>query len=275
MALIEVAGRTVEYVREGAGEPVVLCAPDWWPLDAWRLSGIPELRERYEVIAFNHRGIGASTPTPTAYTVRGFAEDTLALLDALGVGRAHLLGFAIGASIALEAARLAPARIRSLVLAAAGAGTPAREPRHIPPEVLRSLRTEGYRAHIRNHALNDDFAFHPDHYRAHPERAEALADALWEHAGTEQEFLKHVLARQGYNTTADLDRVTTPTLVICGEEDHVARGISTPVAVAHALAAGLPNARLVLVPKTRHMLFWESPEACWAAVREFLASVRD
>ena len=47
MALIEVDGRTVEYLTEGQGEAVVLCSPDWWPLDAWRLSGIPELRDRY------------------------------------------------------------------------------------------------------------------------------------------------------------------------------------------------------------------------------------
>ena len=123
------------------------------------------------------------------------------------------------------------------------------------------------------HALNDDFAFNPANYRAHPERAEALADALWEHAGTEAEFRKHVLARQGYDTTEGLAEVRTPALVICGAEDTVARGTSTPVGVARALAAGLPDTRLVLVPGTRHMLFWESPEACWGAVREFLGAV--
>ena len=76
--------------------------------------------------------------------------------------------------------------------------------------MLRELSEEGYREHIRGHALNDDFAFSPASYRAHPERAEALADALWEHAGTEAEFLKHVLARQGYDTLADLAAVPQP-----------------------------------------------------------------
>jgi 3-oxoadipate enol-lactonase len=273
MALIQVDGRTVEYLREGQGEPVVLCSPDWWPLDAWKLSGIPELRDRYQVVAFNQRGVGASTATPDDYTVPLFAQDTLALLDALQLGRAHLLGFAIGATIALDAARRAPERVRSLVLAAAGAGTPATEPRQVPAGLLHELREQGYRGYIRGHALNDDFAFHPDNFRAHPERAEALADAMWEHAGPEEQFLKHALARQGYNTTEGIEQVTTPTLVICGDEDNVARGTSTPVGVAHALAAGLPNARLFLVPRTRHMLFWESPEACWGAVKDFLATV--
>jgi len=74
-------------------------------------------------------------------------------------------------------------------------------------------------------------------------------------------------------TTENLAEITAPALVICGEEDTVARGTSTPVGVARELAAGLPNARLALIPRTRHMLFWESPETCWTAVREFLAGV--
>jgi pimeloyl-ACP methyl ester carboxylesterase len=271
MALVEIDGRTVEYVSEGQGEPVVLCSPDWWPLDPWRLSGIPQLRDRYQVIAFNQRGVGASSPTPDDYTVRLFAQDTLALLDALGLGPAHLLGFAIGASIALTAARLRPDRVRSLVLAGAGAGEPPRETRVVPTGIQRELDEHGYEGYVRGHALNDDFAFSPDNYRERPERAQALADAMWEHAAaTQDEFLKHVLARQGYVTTEGIADVRAPALVLCGDEDNVARGTSTPVGVAHALAEGLPNARLVLVPKTRHMLFWESPDACWAAVRDFL-----
>jgi pimeloyl-ACP methyl ester carboxylesterase len=273
MTLVQVEGRTVEYLSVGEGEPILLCSPDWWPLDAWSLSGIPELSDRYQVVAFNQRGIGQSAGTADDYDVRLFARDTLGLMDALGLEGAHLLGFAIGAVIAMEAARQQPARVRSLVLAAAGAGVPPGVPREVPAAVEREIAEHGYRAHVRNHALNDDFAFNPENYRARPERAVALADALWEHAGPEAEFRKHVLARQGYVTTEGLADVRTPALVICGEEDTVARGTSTPVGVARELAAGLPNARLALVPRTRHMLFWESPEACWGAVREFLASL--
>ncbi|HEY7060661.1 MAG TPA: alpha/beta hydrolase [Chloroflexota bacterium] len=272
MTLVQVDGRTVEYLSAGQGEPILLCSPDWWPLAAWTLSGIPELSDRYQVVAFNQRGIGQSSGTPDDYTVPLFARDTLALMDALGLPSAHLLGFAIGAVIAMDAARQAPGRVRSLVLAAAGAGVPPGTPRVVPAAVEREIAERGYRAHIREHALNDDFAFNPENFRVHPERAEALADALWEHAGTEAEFRKHVLARQGYVTTENLAAIATPALVICGEEDTVARGTSTPVGVARELAAGLPNAWLVLVPRTRHMLFWESPEACWTAVRDFLAA---
>src|SRR5438270_10160398 len=105
MSLIQVEGRTVEYLLEGRGaEVVVLCSPNFWPLDAWRLSGIPELRDRYRVLAFNNRGYGQSEATPTDYTVYSLADDTLALMTALDVPQAHLLGFAYGAQVALKAA---------------------------------------------------------------------------------------------------------------------------------------------------------------------------
>ena len=172
MALIELDGRAVEYVREGQGEAVVLCSPSWWPLDPWRLSGIPQLADSYDVVAFNHRGIGASPGSPTEYSVPMFAQDTLALLDALAIPSAHLVGFAIGSAIALHAARRQPERVRSLVLAAMGAGESSGRRPTIPPAIERELRELGYRDYLRHHALNDDFAFNPTTYREHRERAE-------------------------------------------------------------------------------------------------------
>ncbi len=272
MSLIQVDGRAVEYLLVGSGaEVVVLCSPNFWPLDAWKLSGIPELRDAYRVLAFNHRGYGQSAPTPTEYTVYSLADDTLALMSALGIERAHLVGFAYGAQVAVKAALRQPERVVTLVLGAAGAGAasdPAAQVRHVED----ALRREGYRDYIRNHALNEDFAFHPEVYRAHPERAVALADAMWEHAATEAEFLKHVAARNGFRTIDDVERIAQPALVIVGEEDRAARGDTTPVEFAPVLAERLPRAELAIVPRTRHMLFWERPEECWPLVKRFLAA---
>ena len=82
---------------------------------------------------------------------------------------------------------------------------------------------------------------------------------------------RHVLARHGYDTLADLAAVQQPALVLVGAEDTVRRGNSTPLHVAHDLAAGLPQAALAVVPGVRHMVFWEAPE-CWTRVRAFLAA---
>ncbi len=271
MPVLEVGGRQVEYLLEGRGEPVILSSPTWWPLDAWKLNGLPELRDTFRVLAFNHRGIGHSSGTATAYNVHGLADDMVALSEALRLGPAHVVGFAIGGVVALKAAIRRPEAVRSLVIGAAGAGAPAGRPSAVDRdrEVIRKV---GFREHIRHHALNDDFAFSPASYARHPERAEALADALWEHQGTEEEYLKHAEARSGHSTFDDLDKVAQPALVLVGEEDNVQRGASTPVKVATELAGAL-TAELVVVPGVRHMVFWEDPEPAWAAVRRFLAVV--
>jgi 3-oxoadipate enol-lactonase len=269
MAVVNVGGRTVEYLLEGAGELVVFSSPTWWPLDAWLLSGVPRLRASHRLLAFNHRGIGASQATPGPYTNDSLAEDMLALMDALDVRQpADVIGFANGCSVALRAAARWPQRVRSLVLAAAGAGAPASASRvaHEKAEIDRL----GYREFIRHHALNDDFAFSPEHYRRHPDRGQALADALWEHQGPEEEYLKHVEARVGYSTLDLAREVRQPCLVLCGEEDNVARGTSTPVRFAGELAAGLPKGQLKLLPGIRHMTFWEDPDLAWAEVHAFL-----
>ncbi len=272
MAVISVDGRAVEYVQEGQGdEAVVLCSPNFWPLDTWELSGIPELRDSYRVVAFNNRGYGRSEATPTEYTLVSIAHDTLALMEALDIARAHLVGFAYGSQVALRVAQLAPERVQSLVLGAPGAGAPSNPKAQPIGQVQAAIRRVGYRDYIRGHVSAEDWAFHPEVRAAHPERAEAMADAMWEHAATEPEFLKHVRARSGHQTLDGAETIQQPALVIVGDEDIAPRGDSTPVEFAHVLASRLPNAELEVVPRTRHMLFWERPEACWPRVKRFLA----
>jgi pimeloyl-ACP methyl ester carboxylesterase len=272
MAVVDVAGRPVEYELQGAGDLVVLLAASWWPLDTWKLSGIPELRGQYQVLAPNQRGIGASAPTDPPYTAENQADDAIALLDALGLaGPAHIVGFAQGSGIALQLALRHPDRVRSLVLAAPSGGTP-------PDAPAPSIREREHLAHadfrefIRAHSLNDDFAFSPANYAAHHERAVSLADALWEHQGRPEEYLKHADARRGHDTVEEGRAVRHAALVLCGEEDNVQRGKNTPVGTARKLAEAMPNARLHLIPTVRHMTFWEDPAAAWAPVKEFLAS---
>lgn len=271
MALAQIAGRQVEYELRGAGAPVVLLAASWWPLDTWLLSGFPQLADRWQPVAPNQRGIGASAGTPDPYSVESQAADAFALLDELGLAEpAHVVGFAQGCGIALKMALSRPERVRSLVVAAPSSGTPASAP-------APSLRERGHIAHqgfrefIRGHALNDDFAFTPANYAAHHDRAEALADALWDHQGSDEEFLKHADARQGYNAVEDARQVRQPALVLCGAEDNVERGVSTPLKAATAMAEAFPDGRLHLIPGVRHMTFWEDPAAAWPVVLEFLA----
>jgi pimeloyl-ACP methyl ester carboxylesterase len=268
---VTVGGLQVEYVERGSGPAVVFCSPTWWALDAWLLHGVPELAPQFRAIAFNHRGVGASTGAGETYDIPMLANDTLALLDVLNVDRAAFIGFANGTSVAIRIAEIAPQRVSALVLGAVSGGSPRGVASPRPAEAAE-IAKHGYREYIEHHALNDTFAFSPETHRLHPERPRALAKALVEHMGSEDEFLKHVDARRGYDALAAAAQISAPTFALVGADDNVARGTSNPVLATQKAAATIPGARLLVAPKIRHMLFWEDPPAVWPAVIDFLRS---
>lgn len=271
MSTIAVDGRTVEYIESGVGDAVVFSSPTWWPLDAWRLSGLPQVGAAHRAIAFNHRGVGASSSsTLDGYDVTLLAKDLIAFLDALGIESVALVSFAIGTGVALRVADLYPGRVRALVLGAGGGGAPASAPSPRAAEAA-DIEAHGFRAHIEEHALNDTYAFDPQTHALHPERPKELARALWEHSAPAEEYLKHVDARRGYDAFDFARRISVPSLVVVGGADTVARGVSTPLAASHRLVETLLQSELFVVPRVRHMLYWEEPDAVWPRVLEFLA----
>ncbi len=267
MAILDVGNRAVEVLRRGAGSPVLLSSPTWWPLDAWKLSGIAELSAAHDVVAFNHRGIGRSSAGAAPYTVETMADDLIAVADALGIDGFHVVGYAIGAGVALAAARRRRGRIRSLTLAAPSGGLPASAPSP-SAAALRDIEAGGFEAHVRAHIASAGAAFRNEH----PEAAAALGDAMWLHQGSPANFLQHADARRGYDALALAAGLDVPALVIAGAEDTAARGIASPIETARALAAALPHARLTIAAGAGHMPLWEVPEL-WTMVLAFLKEV--
>jgi 3-oxoadipate enol-lactonase len=267
MSVVDIAGRSVEFVRRGAGSAVMLSSPTWWPLDAWNLSGIAELSAAHDVVAFNHRGIGSSAATGAPYTVETMADDLVALADALNLDRVHVVGYAIGAAVALAAARRHPGRIRSLTLAAPSRGLPssAQSP---AGAAAREIDDAGFEAHIRGHVTSA----HPSFERERPADAAALGDALWRHQGSLANFLEHADARRGYEALDIAAGLAVPALVLVGAEDAAARGALSAVDAARAIATALSDARLEITAGVGHMPLWEAPEL-WALVLAFLQEV--
>ena len=260
-------GRALEYVLEGDGDQaVVFSQPTWWTLWPWLIDGAPRLNRRFRTLAINHRGMGASSPTPPPYRFDDLCGDFEAALDALDIRQAHLVGFAKGCWLALTLAARRPDLVRTLVLGAAG------DPGSQNAEDTIRKRTEGrdYEDVIKSYPLNDDFAFTPEVYRAHPERPQRLADAMWQGVGPLEEHIKHHAGVPGSVRLADCAAIIQPALVLTGDEDHVSRGSTTPFEMSQQLARALPNARLEVLPHTRHMLFWERPDECWSLAEEFL-----
>ncbi|OWY30274.1 alpha/beta fold hydrolase [Herbaspirillum robiniae] len=115
-------GRRIHYQVEGEGPPLLLHHGFTSSLEAWRFFGFASaLRERYQVIMFDALGHGLSDkPHDTAaYSQPQRCRDALAVLDALGIARAHFFGYSLGGWVGYGLVRHAPERLASLILGAA------------------------------------------------------------------------------------------------------------------------------------------------------------
>src|SRR5215218_2852398 len=111
MPKVQVGNVGLYYEEHGAGEPLVLIPGFGTGLWIWYRQ-IPSLAEHFRVIAFDPRGVARSDKPDEAMTMRGYADDAAALLGALGVERAHVLGASFGGFVAQEFALAYPERAR-------------------------------------------------------------------------------------------------------------------------------------------------------------------
>jgi len=118
MPKISANGLTFHVQQAGEGPDVILIHGLTGDLSIWFLCrAMSELAEgHHRVTAYDLRGHGYSDIPPSGYTSADQAADVLALMDAIGAGKARLVGHSFGAVIALHAAVLAPDRVEALVL---------------------------------------------------------------------------------------------------------------------------------------------------------------
>ena len=253
----------IYYEEQGQGEPVLLAPPSWWPSDTWKVSVVPFLSKHYRTIIFDCRGTGYSSKPDHGYNIEQFAKDCAGLLGYLKVSRCHAAGFALGGQIAQALAIQRPDLVATLTIAAAGAGTKATDggPRVIRNTDEEEIREHGFERFIRGHVENTHMAFNATFYDAHPEVVKALSDALWRRQTSPEQHRYHYEARRTWDTLGNAAKVKVSTLILCGAQDDVNRGGSTPVGTARKLGELVPGSELALVPNVKHMTFWDGDGA--------------
>ncbi len=152
MPLVRAGEVELDYERSGSGPPLLLIMGMSGTALHWGEPFLDALRRDFELITYDHRGVGASSRLEGAITIGEMAEDALGLLDALELDSAHVLGISMGGMVAQELALAHPERVRTLALGCTycgGEGGIA-----TPPEVLRRL-TEAMMSGDRQLALRD------------------------------------------------------------------------------------------------------------------------
>ncbi|MGH7266490.1 MAG: alpha/beta fold hydrolase [Candidatus Rokuibacteriota bacterium] len=265
-----VNGVDLLYEVTGAGVPLIFSHEYAGDARSWE----PQVRffsRFYRCVTYNHRGFPPSTvpSDPAAYSLEILVEDLAALLDHLGLaGPVHLVGLAMGGSVALHFALRSPERCRSLVVAATGSGTgdaEAYQQKNL--QVIELLATRGMRAYAEAHALEPTrIQLRHKDPRGWLEFREQLASHSAEGAA---------LTRQGVQgrrppLTALQERLSAlavPTLIVAGDED-------TPcLQPALFLKRAIPAAGLAMFPRTGHTINLEEPALFNRVVLDFLHAV--
>ena len=217
---------------------------------------VPALAERLRVVRYDHRGHGGSPVPPGPYELADLGADALALLDRLGVARAHWCGLSLGGMVGMWLAINAPERIDRLVLCCTSAklGPPS-----MWAERAATVRAEGVDA-IADAGIGRWLT--PGFIERDPATAADVRAML---AATPAEgYAACCAAIEHMDLVPQLGTIRAPTLVIAGAQDP-----ATPPEHGERIAAGVPGARLELVDAA-HLATIEQPAAMAELVAEHM-----
>jgi pimeloyl-ACP methyl ester carboxylesterase len=254
------SGARIAWERRGAGAPLLLVHGLGYARWGWEPVA-DAFAETHEVVLFDNRGIGESAAPPGPYSVRMLAEDAVAVLDAAGLERAHVLGTNLGGMVALELAISHPERIDRLVLACTTSGGPRAAP--MPAQTVRLMQQAP--------TLSPEVALRRFVENAlGPRKDPALVERILAHrlatAQSPVAWAAQAAAGATFDAWDRVGEITAPTLVLTGDEDAVVDPRNSEL-----LAQRIDGARLEVFPGTGHLFFWEEPERFVHVVTEFLS----
>jgi 3-oxoadipate enol-lactonase len=264
VSTLEVDGRRIAYEEWGDGEPIVWLQGTGESRQGWA-GQIPELSETFRCIATDHRDVGESSYVDAPYTPANLAVDAAAVMDHIGVGAAHIVGFSLGGATAQELALARPDLVRSLVLLSTWA------------------RTDGwFEAQMRNWQ-----AIRRAHWDDERGFLDALGPWLWspatyaisglvdglhtlmaaeDPAQRPDGWIRQCDADVAHDAAARLGSLDVPALVIVGEDD-----LCTPPRYARELCSLLSSAELVTIPDAGHGAVAEKAAVVNPAIAGFFA----
>jgi 3-oxoadipate enol-lactonase len=223
-----------------------------------------KLRRRFRLVLVDNRGFGRSDRPAGSFTVADLAGDVVAVLDAAGVRRAHVMGASLGGLVAQELAVGWPERVDGLVLACTAPGWPL-----IYPMPRASVRLLAASVVMTNEAALRRFtenALAARTVRQRPELVDRLVERQAARPADRRVLRAQAAAGARYAGRLRQKRIQARTLVLHGDADKVVDPRN-----GRLLARLIPDARLVTFPELGHLLFWEDPDGFAAAVLNFLA----
>ncbi len=253
MPLVRVEEIELSYERAGAGPPLLMIMGMSGTFDHWNADFLADLRQDFETIVYDHRGVGASSRLEGQVTIAQLAEDAAGLLAALEIESAHVLGISMGGMVAQELALNHPQRIRALTLGCTYCGG---EGSAVASEEVMQRLAEGMMSGDRERALRTGWEVNVSpEFAANDEEYARFKEIGMRRAVPVEVIMEQMRAIAGHDTSARLSEIAAPTLIIHGTLDRL-----LPVQNGPMIAGLIPGSQLEIFEGVGHMFFWERPE---------------
>ena len=253
----------LNYEEQGSGEPLILI-PYLAADHMCYAFQVADYAKHFKCISVDLRGTGESDKPDVPYSTEALADDVAALMQVLGIPRAHVSGLSLGAATGMWLAAKHPDKVKSLSLHSGWTRTDAflktvvgswqvmaKAVGSVPEMVIRALFP---------------WCFTPELYAEKPEYIQSLADFVRSRpAQSVTEFLHQSNAVIGHDADAQLSRITAPTQITFGRHDRV-----TSTRFADSMKNNIRNSELVIFEDCAHAQIYEKVEEFNQASLTFL-----
>tara|TARA_B100000029_G_scaffold125222_1_gene118708 strand:+ start:10405 stop:11181 length:777 start_codon:yes stop_codon:yes gene_type:complete len=256
MPTATINGIEMYYEIHGSGPPVVFSHGrggnhfSWW-------QQLADFSRDYKCVTFDHRGWGLSNDVTNGPGTQAFADDLKCLLDYLGIEKAALVSQSMGGVTNLNFTLTNPDRVSALVLGDTTGGIG-------DSSVIDLLKDVHPPEHPLGRALSEHFIEH------NPDKTTLFQQIGFLNPPMPISVVSPLFRNPDGPNKEQLSHMTTPTLLVVGEEDLI-----FPPNVMQAAAKLIPNATLEIVPNAAHSTHFEQPEKFNQLVRGLFVKVED
>jgi pimeloyl-ACP methyl ester carboxylesterase len=250
MPKVSVNGLTMNYEQQGAGEPLVLI-PYLAADQACYAFQVPDYGQHFTCSSVDLRGTGESDKPTGAYTTERLADDVAAMMQGIGIGRAHVAGVSLGGAVGMWLAAKHPDKVASLSVHSGWTKTDA---------FLRTI-VDGWQIVAKAVGVAEmtvraifPWCFTPALYNDRPDYVESLAAFVRSRPPQSvADFMNQSNAVLDHDVEAQLVRIVAPTQVTFGRHDQL-----TSTRFADRLKDGIRNSELVVFEGCAHGALYEN-----------------
>ncbi len=254
------------YEIHGEGFPLVMILGFVENIFWWHPNLINKLSEKFKVILFDNRGAGRTDKPRNDYSIKMFANDTVGLMDALKIEKAHVFGHSMGGCTAQELILNYPEKVEKLILCATGCGGSKQV---IGSDHVWRLLTGQLKQYRIFDLVNTimEVLFTEEFIQNNPKAVKETYQKIVKTPIPVHAYRRQFKALMSFSAWVKLKRIKSPTLILHGKEDTL-----IPSQNADILADRIPGSKKIIFEDSNHGMHLDNVEKLTHVMLDFLTN---